>query len=113
MQGHTQHERSLGLLRQMKAHGFDFSRVHAIEFYAVLPDEGRARLAAASFRGESLKALVSRHRQGGWSLQVSKVMYASAACIDAFEEDLQALVLPLGGELDGWAVSQELATPRR
>ncbi len=96
------------LLHRMKDHGFDFSRVHPIEFYAILPDEGRARLAARNFRGESLNAQVSRRRDGGWNLQVSKVMHASEGCIDDFGQDLASIVAPLGGVLDGWGVTQEL-----
>ena len=30
------------LLQRMKEGGFDFARIHAIEFYAIFPDEERA-----------------------------------------------------------------------
>ena len=99
---------STTVLRRMKEGGFDFARVHPIEFYAIFSDEERARQAARSFRGESLNAQVV-YRDGAWHLQVSKVMYATHAGIDDFEHDLQALVGPLGGELDGWGVTQEVA----
>ncbi len=95
------------VLRRMKESGFDFARVHPIEFYAIFTDEGKARQAAGSFRGESLNAQVIR-RAGAWHLQVSKVMYATHAGIDDFEHDLQRLVTPLGGVLDGWGVTQEV-----
>ena len=36
---------SSNVLRQMKAGGFDFTRIHPIEFYAVFPDEAGARRA--------------------------------------------------------------------
>jgi hypothetical protein len=98
---------SSNVLRRMKAGGFDFARVHPIEFYAIFPDEERARQAASSFRGESLNTQVFE-RDGAWHLQVSKVMYATHAGIDDFEHDLQALVAPLGGVLDGWGVTQEV-----
>lgn len=96
------------VLRRMREGGFDFARVHPIEFYAVFPDEERARQAARNFRGESLNAQVS-YRDGAWHLQVSKVMYATHAGIDDFEHDLHELVAPLGGVLDGWGVTQEVA----
>lgn len=99
---------SQSLLHRMKDHGFDFSRVHPIEFYAILPDEDCARQAAGNFRGESLNTQVSRRREGGWVLQVSKVMHASEGCIDDFEQDLASVVAPLGGILDGWGVTQEI-----
>ena len=34
------------VLRRMKEGGFDFARAHPIEFYAIFPDEERARQAA-------------------------------------------------------------------
>ncbi len=104
---------SNNVLRRMKEGGFDFARVHPIEFYAIFPDEERARQVAGSFRGESLNAQVSVRDDGAWHLQVSKVMYATHAGIGDFEQDLESLVLPLGGVLDGWGVTQEVrASPR-
>jgi hypothetical protein len=103
---------STTVLRRMKEGGFDFARAHPIEFYAIFPDEERARQAARSFCGESLKAEVSE-RDGAWHLQVSKVMYATHAGIDDFEHDLEILVGPLGGVLDGWGVTQEVAGESR
>ncbi|NWL77836.1 ribonuclease E inhibitor RraB [Pseudomonas taiwanensis] len=103
---------STSLLRRMKEGGFDFARVHPIEFYAIFPDEDRARTAARNFRGESLNAQVSVRADGAWHLQVSKVMYATHAGIGDFEHDLEALVVPLGGVLDGWGVTQEVNVNR-
>lgn len=97
------------LLLRMKEGGFDFACIHAIEFYAIFPDEARARLAALHFRGESLNTQVYRRDNGTWYLQVSKVMYASHAVIDDFESALETLVVPLGGIVDGWGVIQEAA----
>lgn len=97
------------VLRRMKEGGFDFARVHPIEFYAIFPDEERARQVAGQFRGESLNAQVSARDDGAWHLQVSKVMYATHAGIGDFEQDLESLVVPLGGVLDGWGVTQEVA----
>ncbi|GIZ12018.1 ribonuclease E inhibitor RraB [Pseudomonas sp. NCCP-436] len=99
---------SIQVLRRMKEGGFDFARFHPIEFYAIFPDEERARMAARNFRGESLKAEVSPGEGGAWHLQISKVMYATQAGIGAFEHDLESIVIPLGGRMDGWGVTQEL-----
>ncbi len=100
------------VLRRMREGGFDFARVHPIEFYAIFTDEAPARQAAGQFRGEWLNAQVCR-RDGAWQLQVSKVMYATRDGIDDFEHDLQAIVGPLGGILDGWGVTQELSAAHR
>lgn len=104
---------SSNVLRRMKEGGFDFARVHPIEFYAIFPDEDRARMAARNFRGESLNAQVSPRDDGAWHLQVSKVMYATHAGIGDFEHDLEELVVPLGGVLDGWGVTQEVSAQPR
>ena len=98
---------SSNVLRQMKAGGFDFTRIHPIEFYAVFPDEDKARRAAGKFRGESLKAQVRELDDGGWHLELSKVMFATYGGIGEFEQDFESVIGPLGGEVEGWGVKQE------
>lgn len=99
---------STHVLRCMKEGGFDFARIHPIEFYAVFPDEKRARKAAQQFRGESLNTQINERDDGAWHLQVSKVMYATYNGIGDFEHDLQTAILPLDGEVEGWGVKHEL-----
>jgi len=77
--------------------------VHPIEFYAVFPERDRAQTAAENFRGETINTQVFPREDGSWNLQVSKVMYATFDGIGDFEQDLEDLVEPLGGVLDGWA----------
>lgn len=99
---------SQSVLRRMKEGGFDFSRFHPIEFFAIFQDEQQAREAAGCFRGESVNAQVQARDDGAWNLQVSKVMFATHAGIDAFEQDFEERVAPLGGVPDGWGVIQEV-----
>ncbi len=87
---------------------FRFSRFHPIEFYAIFPDEERARRAAGHFRGESLNAQISARDDGAWSLELSRVMYATYDDIGDFEQDFEAVVEPLGGVIEGWGVKQEI-----
>ena len=103
-----QEDISSNVLRRMKEGGFDFSRFHPIEFYAIFPDEERARRAAGQFRGESLNAQVSARDDGAWYLELSKVMYATYGGIGDFEQDFEAVVEPLGGIIEGWGVKQEV-----
>ncbi|MEL7560080.1 ribonuclease E inhibitor RraB [Stutzerimonas chloritidismutans] len=106
----TFHEDVSGnVLLRMKEGGFDFARVHPIEFYAVFPDRERACAAASNFRGECVNTQIAPRDDGAWDLQVSKVMYATFDGIGDFEQDLENLVEPLGGVLDGWGVTQELS----
>ena len=99
-----QEDISTHVLRRMKEGGFDFSRFHPIEFYAIFPDEERARMATRKFRGESLHALVTERDDGAWHLQISKVMFATYHGIGDFEHDLESVVAPLGGKIEGWGV---------
>jgi hypothetical protein len=103
-----QEDISSALLQQMKEGGFDFASIHPIEFYAVFPDECRAREAAGQFRGESLNAQVMERPDGAWNLELSKLMYATYSGIDEFEHDFECVVEPLGGEIEGWGVKHRL-----
>ncbi|WP_312932416.1 ribonuclease E inhibitor RraB [Pseudomonas sp.] len=98
------------VLRQMKEGGFDFTRIHPIEFYATFPDEACAWQAAGAFRGESTNAQVCELEEGDWHLQLSKVMYATYCGIGDFEAVFERVISPLGGEVKGWGVRQERLT---
>jgi len=103
-----QEDISSHVLRRMKESGFDFARIYPIEFYAVFPDEGRARQAAEKFRGESINAQINAREDGAWHLQLSKVMYATYDGIGDFEQDFQSAIFGLDGEVEGWGVKQEI-----
>lgn len=103
-----QEDISTSVLRRMKEGGFDFSQFHPIEFYAIFPDEERARRAAGRFRGESVNAQISAREDGAWSLELSRVMYATYDDIGDFELNFEAVVEPLGGIIEGWGVKQEI-----
>lgn len=103
---------SRSMLLQMKKGGFDFAGFHPIEFYANFPDRQAAIEAAAQFRGESMSTQVMEGDGGHWTLQLSKVMVATHSGIGAFEEDMQAIIEPMGGITDGWGVEQELPLPK-
>ncbi|WP_296254756.1 MULTISPECIES: ribonuclease E inhibitor RraB [unclassified Pseudomonas] len=103
-----QEDISSHVLRRMKEGGFDFASIHPIEFYAVFPDEERARQAAEKFRGESLNTQLNAREDGAWHLQLSKLMYATYDGIGDFEQDFQTAILGFDGEVEGWGVKQEI-----
>ncbi|EIK95572.1 Superfamily II DNA/RNA helicase, SNF2 family protein [Pseudomonas sp. M47T1] len=103
-----QEDISTHVLRRMKEGGFDFASIHPIEFYAVFPDEECARTAAGKFQGESLNAQVSERDDGAWYLELSKVMYATYGGIGEFEQGFEAVIEPLGGEMEGWGVKHHI-----
>jgi hypothetical protein len=41
-------------------------------------------------------------------LELSKVMYATYGGIGDFEQELETLIEPLGGEVEGWGVKHEI-----
>jgi hypothetical protein len=104
-----QEDISTHVLRRMKEGGFDFARIHPIEFYATFPDEDRARKAAGKFRGESLNAQISERDDGAWHLELSKLMYATYGGIGEFEHDFELAIEPLDGEIEGWGVKQQIS----
>ncbi|HEX8587161.1 ribonuclease E inhibitor RraB [Pseudomonas sp. NPDC078416] len=103
-----QEDVSSHVLRCMKEGGFDFARIHPIEFYATFPDEDRARQAAEKFRGESVNVQLNALEDGAWHLELSKLMYATYDGIGDFEQDFQTAIFGLDGEVEGWGVKQEL-----
>lgn len=108
MKAAIQNDVSSKLLYRMKEGGFDFSRFHVIEFYALFQDEHSARQAASQFQGESLNTQVSKGENDAWVLQVCKVMVATYEGIGDFEEVLDRIASPLGGRLDGWGVTAKV-----
>ena len=103
-----QEDISSHVLRRMKEGGFDFARIHPIEFYAIFPDEERARRAAGQFRGEYLKPQVGLRDDGAWCLELSKLMFATYGGIGDFEQNFEAVVAPLGGIAEGWGAKHEI-----
>jgi len=103
-----QEDVSSKVLQRMKEGGFDFARVHAIEFYAVFLDREQASKVAGNFRGECVHTQVSPGDEGGWELQVSRVMHATFDGITAFQDALENLVEPLGGQINGWGVTHQV-----
>lgn len=103
-----QEDVSSKVLQRMREGGFDFARLHAIEFYAVFADRERAREVADRFRGESVHSQVLPGDEGGWELQISRVMHATFDGITAFQDALESLVEPLGGQINGWGVTHQV-----
>lgn len=101
------------VLRRMADHGFDFSKPHALEFFAVFSTKEEADSVAAEYvsdhkAGDTLEQVETRPcDQGGMELQVTKSMLATHGNITAFENKLAARVAQHDGYLDGWGVLQK------
>jgi hypothetical protein len=99
-----QEDISSNVLRRMKEGGFDFSRFHPIEFYAIFPDEERAGRRVISWGIPECPGQCARR----WRLvlELSKVMYATYDDIGDFEQDFEAVVEP-------WAASSKAGASSR
>lgn len=101
------------VLRRMQSHGFDFSKEHPIEFFAVYASEEEADKVAKMYvadlkSGERLVNIETRpYPEGGMELVLVKKMRASYENITGFEKRLQDRTNTVDGYLDGWGVLQE------
>ena len=101
------------ILRRMLVRGFDFSVPHYVEFFAVFPTPGSARVVAERYAtdvgpdGESgWKVDVGVVEAQGTRLLTAKKMMLTHQSISRVEMELKRRVVAEGGRLDGWAVSR-------
>jgi len=101
------------VFRRMKAHGFDFTREHVVDFHAVFATEAEAdriaRLYVADHKaGDKFTNIETKpHREGGMQLTLSKKMIVTYEAVSAFEAMLKERVSEVDGYLDGWGLLQE------
>ena len=101
------------VLRRMEAHGFDFSREHEIEFFAVFATDEEAKQIAQLYladhrSGDRLTNIeTAPHEVGGMELTLAKMMLPTYENITAFELKLADRASTVEGYLDGWGVMQE------
>lgn len=100
-------------LRRMAASGFDFSRAHDVDFFAVFRVEEDAALVARKLveagRPEDLgnSVMTGTHPSGGFELKVVRQMFVTHGDIIRFERFLGDMCAQHGGLLDGWGVEQD------
>ena len=98
------------VLRRMQSNGDDLSKPRDIEFTVVLPTFEAADRFMRSFRNQ---ALVVEAEESGcvaelpWDVRITKHMLPEHADITAFENELEAVVTPLGGRNDGWGCFEQ------
>ncbi|HEX7029300.1 MAG TPA: ribonuclease E inhibitor RraB [Gammaproteobacteria bacterium] len=100
------------VLRRMTRHGFDFSKPHPVEFFAVFPTEAAADAVArqyvADHESDPLENIeTSAHEPGGMELMLVKNMFVTYENIKRFEAVMRQRVAAQGGRLDGWGVMQD------
>jgi hypothetical protein len=98
------------VLRRMQKAGFDFSKPHSVEFFAVMSTEKEADIIAKQYVkdrecGDTLDNIETRPCEtGGMELILAKTMMVTYENITAFEKKLQKRVSAHEGYLDGWGV---------
>ncbi len=95
-------------LRRLADAGFDFSVPHDVDFFAVFPDEARARATVEAYMEDEeaspIESVQAAETDGQFELTFIKNMRVTYEAIVAFEEELRARVEAGGGQLDGWGV---------
>ena len=101
------------VFRRMQKSGFDFSKPHDVEFFAVFRTEEEADAIAKQYladhrAGQRLVNIETRPAdEGGMELLLVKNMLLTYEGIVDFERKLQERVSTCDGYLDGWGVLQE------
>jgi len=97
----------------MQSLGFNFSKPHDVEFFAVFRTEEEADSVALQYvadheAGDKLVNIETRPAEsGGMELELVKNMLVTHENVSAFEALLQSRVSAHDGYLDGWGVLQE------
>ena len=101
------------VFRRMQKSGFDFSKPHDVEFFAVFRTEGEADAVAKQYladhkAGQHLVNIETRPAsEGGMELLLVKNMLLTYEGIVDFERKLEERVSACDAYLDGWGVLQE------
>jgi hypothetical protein len=104
------------VLRRLVASGFDFSRAHDVDFYAVFRSKNDAALVAKQLvEGDrSVNSLASvttsTRNDSATELKIVRTMLVTHDNISKFERYFGEICDTRGGELDGWGVVQDSAT---
>lgn len=101
------------VFRRMQKSGFDFSKPHDVDFFAIFPTKAAADLVAKQYvadhkAGNLFVNIESKPAsEGGMELLLVKNMLLTHQAITAFEREFEARASAHGGYLDGWGVMQE------
>lgn len=101
------------VFRRMQSSGFDFSKPHDVEYFAVFRTEEEAVSVAKQYvadhkAGDKLKNIETKPAEsGGMELQLVKTMLVTYENVTTFESNLADRVSKHDGYLDGWGVLQQ------
>ncbi len=101
------------VFRRMRDSGFDFTKPHDVEFFAVFRTEEAADAVAFEFvadrkAGESLVNIETRPAEsGGMELELVKRMIVTYEAVTEFEKRLANRVSKHDAYMDGWGVLQQ------
>jgi regulator of RNase E activity RraB len=93
-------------LRRVAADGNDLTQPMAFDLTVVVPDEASATSVAEVARLAGYETTIELDEEYDESLCVcTKLMLATYDNVVRAQEELQELVAPYGGEVDGWGTS--------
>lgn len=105
------------VLRRMAGRGVDFSERRSLDFFVLVRDEAAAERVHQALEAEGFDARVS-YNEGepledgspdddpefapSWTVTVVVEMVPTLEAVTVTEKRIEAIVQPLGGEMDGW-----------
>jgi len=100
------------LIDNMKVGGFDFSRSHVVDFFALFSSKKQADAVAGQYRKEykNVKRVklieIKKDENGDHELLVKVLMDVTYDNINNFEKKLAIRAVAKNGKFNGWAVFQ-------
>lgn len=105
-------DENLEVINNMKMGGFDFSRSHVVDFFALFPTKKQADVVANIYRKLNRKKKpyklidVKKDENGDYELLVQVLMDVTYENITGFENTLTARAIATQGKFNGWGVFQ-------
>jgi len=100
------------VINNMKMGGFDFSRPHVVDFFALFSTKKQANVVAEMYRNAGKKKTafklveVKKDENGDYELLVQVLMDVTYENITGFENTLTSRALATQGKFNGWGIFQ-------
>lgn len=92
------------VIESLRENGSDFSKLHLVDYFFVLPAESNARSIAAELgaAGYSVKGVGAVPQKNNWEVHVQKSQLIQVDSMQATTRRFAALAQKFGGYYDGW-----------
>ena len=92
------------VIESLRKNGSDFSKLHLVDYFFVLPAEMKARSIAADLgaAGYSVQGVSAVPQKNNWEVHVQKSQLIQVDAMQATTRRFTALAKRFGGYYDGW-----------